>query len=118
MIQIYLLSVVLNGAAAFLIITDTAYMNDSLALILGILAVMTGILKLLLPMDIPVIGDLIPALAGLIAGLLLFFEYRQAQSDLSPGGFESFFMNNKKWFGIIVAGAAVLHFLLPQALLL
>lgn len=51
--------------------------NRTFRLVVGILAVFVGIMKILSVFrnDIPVIGDLVPALAGLAGGAALLVEY-------------------------------------------
>ncbi|MDR0387641.1 MAG: hypothetical protein LBH57_06350, partial [Treponema sp.] len=90
---------------------------------LGILTMLTGLLKLLSSTagDIPVIGDIIPAIAGLGAGFILIFEYYNSRSALNTEKSEKFarsLEHNKRWVGFIAMAAAALHFLFPSVLLL
>ncbi|MDR0656511.1 MAG: hypothetical protein LBG22_09385 [Treponema sp.] len=136
MIQFYFLSIICNGAAGFLLSTDRVSTEESIEdsqklslgsetfrLVLGVLTSLTGILKLLSPVqgEVPVIGDIIPALAGLAAGFSLLFEYYRRTSTLQSGkteGLENFIGRNKKWIGIAALISAVFHFLIPQVPLL
>ncbi|MDR2608832.1 MAG: hypothetical protein LBC57_10625 [Treponema sp.] len=136
MIQFYFLSIICNGAAGFLLTTDRASAAESIEdsqkltlgsetfrLVLGVLTSLIGILKLLSPVqgEVPVIGDIFPALAGLAAGFSLLFEYYKRTSTLQSGnteGLENFINKNKKWIGIAALVSAVLHFLIPQVPLL
>jgi len=143
MIQLYLLSIILNGLIGFLfILGDTAedaspgkgfkffFSSWGFRLVLGIIAAITGILKLLLPMPnsertaIPILGDFLPALAGLVAGFILIFGfYREnsARSDSAEGKLDRIgdtFLQYKKAAGIALLVIAVLHFLFPYALFL
>jgi hypothetical protein len=136
MIQFYFLSILLNGLAGYILAfggdepeasieagVKPSLNNGTFRLILGILAVVTGVLKLLSPTegDIPVVGDLIPALLGLGAGCILLFGYYRERSTL-----ESENMNraaeavgrHEKWIGFVLLGSAALHFLFPKALFL
>ncbi|MDR1868121.1 MAG: hypothetical protein LBQ77_07645 [Treponema sp.] len=117
MVQLYLLSIVLNGAIAFILISDTDAISKNVYLTIGILAALTGVLKLLLPMtNPPIIGDIIPAIAGVCAGFQVFIEYRLLHLEIIPGPFGGFLLDNRKMVGYVIACVAVLHFFLPQAL--
>ncbi|MDR1175720.1 MAG: hypothetical protein LBK83_09675 [Treponema sp.] len=135
MIQFYFLSIICNGAAGFLLTTDRVSAAESIEdsqklslgsetfrLVLGVLTSLSGILKLLSPVqgEVPVIGDIIPALAGLAAGFSLLFEYYRRTSTLQSRKteeLENFIGKNKKWIGIAALISAVLHFLIPQVTL-
>lgn len=137
MVQLYFLSIVFSGLAGFLFIFENmgkddsaegsikpSYMSNGFRLIVGILAAIVGILKLLSPMKgIPILGDLLPAAAGIVAGFMLIFEfYRDHSSDAGSyekiDHFGDFFLHNKKAAGFAVLVVALLHFLFPQALFL
>ena len=94
-------------------------------LVIGILAALTGVLKLLSPImnKIPVLGDLIPSVAGIVAGFMLIFSFYREQSAKydAQGRFEIIgetFLHYKKPAGIILIATAALHFLFPTALFL
>jgi len=143
--QLYFMSVLLNGFAGFLFIFGETGENDSyeksmkfsffsggFRLILGITLALTGFLKFLLPFrgresssitGIPVLGDLIPAVAGLAGGFILLFGfYREhsagidKNSDLDRIG--DAFLGIRKIAGFILVTVALLHFFFPTALFL
>jgi len=134
--QLYFLSIVLNGFAGFLFLFGDLGENDSaegskkfafvgsgFRLIMGILALITGILKLLYPMEVLIFGDLLPALAGVTAGFMLIYGfYRERSSHVDSeekiNHFGEVFLHYKKAIGIVLLVAALLHFLLPRALFL
>jgi len=142
MVQIYFLSIVLNGLAGFLFVfadlggDDSAQNNAKFSsfgsgfrLTTGILAAVTGILKLLLPMGeggktgMPIMGDLLPAVASLVAGFILIFGfYRerapQVDSEEKINHFGEIALHYKKAVGIALLAVALLHFLFPTALFL
>jgi hypothetical protein len=140
MIQFYFLSIVLNALSGYVLTReggdftaggdtglDTGFhlslQNETSRLILGVLTIVVGLLKILssVPGDLPVIGDLIPALAGFLAGFALVFEYYRGRSTLEPehtDKIEHLLMHNKKWIGFIALAAAGLHFLFPSVLFL
>jgi len=137
MIQLYFLSIVFNGVAGFLFIfgdmgkNDSAesggklsFVSDGFRLVIGILAGIIGVLKLLSPMKgMPILGDVLPAAAGIAAGFMLIFGfYREHSSDTDAEGninrFGEIILRYKKPIGIVLLAAAVLHFLFPEAFLL
>jgi hypothetical protein len=89
---------------------------------IGVLAAAVGFLKLLIrstPSDVPVVGDLIPALAGLAMGASLLLHVVREKSDVSPlGRLERAAMAYRVPLGFAGIAAAILHFLLPAALFL
>jgi hypothetical protein len=89
---------------------------------LGVLAAVVGFLKLLIrssPADVPVVGDLIPALAGMAMGASLLLHVVREKSDVTPvGRLERVALAYRVPLGFIGIAAAVLHFLLPAALFL
>ncbi|MDR1316470.1 MAG: hypothetical protein LBK13_06310 [Spirochaetales bacterium] len=89
----------------------------------GIAAVAVGILKLLLVTagDVLILGDLAPALAGIIAGTILLFEYSREKPLSLPAWLArvaDFLIAGKTVWGIVAVAAAVLHFFFNQALFL
>jgi TctA family transporter len=83
-----------------------------------------GFLKLLVrsaPNDVPVVGDLLPALAGLAMGASLLVQVLREKSDL-PGEaiskVEKAALAYRVPLGLAGLAVAVLHFLLPGALFL
>jgi hypothetical protein len=140
MIQFYFLSIVLNALSGYVLTreggdvtngedtdVDTGFhlslQNETSRLILGVLTIVVGLLKILSPVpgDLPIIGDLIPALVGFLAGFTLVFEYYRSRSTLEPehtDKIERLLIHNKKWIGFIAMAAAGLHFLFPPVLFL
>jgi len=135
--QLYLLSIVFNGLAAFIFISREAWESDviesgmkfslnnqTFRLILGILTALIGILKLLLPTGgVPFLGDFIPAIGGLVAGFLLVFGYYRdhVQSVDGEGKLDKIgdaVLKWKKGIGFILIVIVLLHFLFPKALFL
>ncbi|MDR2797846.1 MAG: hypothetical protein LBB80_05840 [Treponema sp.] len=139
MIQFYVLSIFCNAVAGYMLICreepDTSTQgrdingvleHDTFRLILGILSIITGLFKLLSAMqgDVPVIGDLIPALSGFASGSVLVLAHYRTRTNLpqtsSPGmtALERILITYKRPIGFFALGTAVLHFLFPQALLI
>jgi hypothetical protein len=129
MIQFYFLSVFLNALAGYILAGGDeqgelgikggfSLSDETVRLVLGILCVVTGLLKLLSPAEggLPVLGDLIPALIGILAGFILVLEYYRSHATVESGEADRFyegFSRNKKLFGFIAVISAVLHFLFP-----
>jgi len=139
MIQLYLLSIVLNGLSGFILLFGEAIEGDSTAnsskfsisswgfrLILGILTGITGILKLLSPVmnKMPILGDMLPGLAGIGAGFILIFGFYRENStrnEEAEGRLDRIgdtFLHYKKVAGITLLIVAALHFMFPTALFL
>jgi hypothetical protein len=135
MIQFYFLSVLLNAVAGLILLNEggegdrifegdifKTVNNDTFKLIIGIASLVTGLLKLLSATegDIPIVGDLVPALTGLISGYILCFDYYASHStlDSQTNSMAMFFISGKKLFGIAAVAAAALHFLFAKVLFL
>jgi len=89
--------------------------------VLGVIAAVVGLLKLLIPFGVPVVGDLIPALAGMALGVSLVLQVVHEKADLPPeslGGLQKAALTYRLPLGIAGLAAGALHFLLPQALFL
>jgi uncharacterized membrane-anchored protein len=132
--QFYFLSIVLNALTGFTLFTDDKrepveahepfafkLSNGAFRFVLGLLTMVMGVLSLLAATDIPVVGDIVPALAGLAGGASLVFEFYRNKATLPSEKTEKavgFFSRNKKVFGVADLAAAALHFLFPAVLLL
>lgn len=97
--------------------------DKTLQLVVGILSALTGLMKLLSPIqfDVPVVGDLIPALTGLVSGAVLLLDWYQTQSGLElplPLSIQNVYTNGRKYLGIFCVIAATLHFIFPRVLFL
>jgi hypothetical protein len=138
MIQLYFLSILCNGIAGYLLFsgnegetekTPVPLNNPTFNLVLGILSMVTGILKLLSPISygndsgrgVLIFGDLIPAAGGIIAGLVLIFGiYRRGASQTS-GELERIGTNLltfRKPLGLGLMAAALVHFIFGEILFL
>ena len=134
--QLYLLSVVLNGLVGCLLLFGDGKEDSSIEkgmkfsinssgfrLILGVLSVIVGVLKLFAPVRVFFFGDLLPAAAGIAAGFILIFNfYREHSSKIEDEGqFDRIgdaFLRYKKPAGIALLVIALLHFMFPAALFL
>jgi hypothetical protein len=138
--QLWFLSVLLNVLAGLVLIftassseepTETAdgfasapafFENKTFRLVLGILCVLVGVIKLgVTQTRVPILGDLLPALAGIVSGGALLIEYYTHSSSLSvelPGFLRKICIDEKKYLGIVSIVVAVLHFIFPKILFL
>jgi hypothetical protein len=134
MIQLYFLSILCNGFSGYLLFSgsenetsDNSWFSSStFHLVLGIMSAVVGILKLLSPILSPtgkeliILGDLVPAAAGVLAGFLLIFGiYRQdrfaassTEGQLNQLGTN--LMRFRRFIGLGLIGVALAHFLFPQ----
>jgi hypothetical protein len=136
MIQLYFLSILCNALSGYVLFTGNENEtpekplsfadNPTFNLVLGILSAVTGVLKLLSPTvdKIPILGDLVPAITGIAAGLVLIFGiYRQNTSSVSTStnsldSLAGTLLSFRKPLGLGLLAVALLHFLFPQALFL
>ena len=138
MLQFYFLSIVLNALAGCLLFfgdeaipefkNGFSLNNESFKFLLGIFTAITGLLKLLSPIegDVPVVGDLAPAIVGLLCGFILIFEYYRNRSTIEDSNGVSeqtekirvVLLGNRKIIGFAALIVAALHFIFPRLLLL
>ena len=139
MIQFYFLSIVLNALAGYILFSgdETGALKfrgdfsdgftlkgETFRFVVGILSVIVGLLKLLSPVegDVPVAGDLVPAITGFLSGFALIFEYYRGRASLDSSEhsekIDKLLVSNKKIIGMASIAAAVLHFVFPRVLLL
>jgi hypothetical protein len=134
MIQFYFLSVFLNALAGYALAGGDergelgikggfSLSDETVRLVLGILCMVTGLLKLLSPVEggLLILGDLIPAALGLLTGFMLVLDYYRSHATVESDQADKLyagFSRNKKLLGFITVISAVLHFLFPGVLLL
>jgi hypothetical protein len=136
MIQFYFLSILCNALAGYILSRGESEPefpmqagiklsvdNDTFRLILGIMTIITGLFKFLsvISGDVPVVGDLLPALFGFTVGFTLLYEYFKKHTSVnldvaSIAG--SFLLKNRRIIGVLSMVVALLHFLFPQVLFL
>lgn len=124
MLQFYFLSVFFNLFTGFVLVNDQKnFIELSLLkervfrLVLGVLSTVTGVIKLFVVVysSAVIVGDFIPAVAGIAAGVVLMI---QDDNEKLPEWFKKIFMANKFIVGIVCLAVAVLHFVFPGALFL
>jgi hypothetical protein len=124
MLPIYFLSIAVNALSGYILAFGKEEAEEgnisfnlnceTTRLFIGAFSVIFGLLKLLSPVEgnTPVVGDLIPALAGLCGGFILVFEFYRHRTTLASPGMEraaEFIANNRKIAGFFCLAAAVLH---------
>jgi hypothetical protein len=137
MIQLYFLSILCNGVAGYLLFSmndgeekpQIPITNPTFHLVLGILCGVTGILKLLSPIPygpnavrgVLIFGDLIPAAAGIVAGLIFIFGIYRKEGAGNSGELDRIGTNLlvfKKPLGMALMAAAFIHFIFGEILFL
>ena len=140
MIQFYFLSVLLNAATGAVLFFRLAAADDgggvnvasrffspaemdTFRFALGVATIAVGVLKLLSPIkdDVPVIGDIFPAVAGIVAGFALIYENIRAKriSDMIDRSASiRRFLDSKTYIGLAAIAAAALHFLFPMVVII
>ncbi|OJF75948.1 MAG: hypothetical protein BKP49_08985 [Treponema sp. CETP13] len=138
MVQIYLLSVVLNAFIGCYFSFDLKLTNEtdlpssfsflgkkSFQISLGIITVLVGILKLLSSYDVVFVGDLLPAVAGIVGGVLFLYENYTKTSDTDIPDetkkiefLDKLYASSKKYIGYGCLAIAIIHFFVPKILFL
>lgn len=137
MLQFYFLSILLNSVTGVvLLFSDKNYNNpltehnlpliiqdETFRLVLGVLTSVTGFFKFLTAVrgDVPVIGDLFPALAGLAGGFTLLYEFYKSRSTIEQESLHPIIqkiIDSKRYVGVACLVAACFHFLFPVILFL
>lgn len=148
MVQFYFLSVLLNLLAGLILVygksedlleEETAetkkfqklqdavseewlFGNEKFCFVVAVLSVVVGFLKLFVVFGsgIAVIGDLLPVVAGILGGGAILIQYFRERSETLeiPPVIEDFLDTNKFYIGIGCLVVAVLHFIVPGAVIL
>ncbi len=155
MIQFYFLAVALNLACGFALLLperphprqllrhlDFVLSDGKIRTALGILGIVTGLLTITSPIqgDVPVIGDLVPALTSALAGLVLLLElqsgrkeeatslHAEAQAEpaekpdgepaASKTGLRLLLVGSGRIIGLLAILAGLVHFFFPLELFL
>ncbi|MFW6339205.1 MAG: hypothetical protein ACOC25_09770 [Alkalispirochaetaceae bacterium] len=137
MYQIYFLSILVNLLAGITLSFDRMderlqlrslfnpelFQHAGFRLTMAIITFVVGFLKLLSvsPGDVPVVGDLLPALAGMVMGFTLFLQYYKDRTTVESSSLTSLdriFGNNSAIIGTLGIIVAILHFFLHRVLFL
>lgn len=135
MLQFYFLSILFNTVTGLVLLVADGedkvsegklpvfVFDETFRLVLGILTAVTGFFKLLTAVrgDIPVIGDLLPAIAGLAGGFALLYEFyknRSTVEDIQLPPVVQRIVEGRRYVGIVSLVAAACHFLFPTVIFL
>lgn len=99
--------------------TLSVFENRSFRLVLGVLSILVGVMKILSPFrnDVPVVGDLLPVLAGFAGGASLLVEFYISNTDREDSVSEhvmKILIEGRNYIGIFCLAVGVLHFIFPQ----
>ncbi|MDR2144502.1 MAG: hypothetical protein LBP29_09050 [Treponema sp.] len=134
MLPFYLLTILLNAVSGYVLAFrkeeaqgengfSFSFDNEVFRLVLGAASIFTGLFKVLSPVagNVPVAGDLVPALANFLGGGILVFDYYRNRTTVRSEAVEKLgdiVEKNRKIAGFISIGAAVLHFVFYSVLFL
>ena len=131
MVQFYALSVFANIFLGILLSSGTDEGKETVLtrikglldekgvkFILGLFSLIVGLFKILTPTagDVPVIGDILPAVSGMALGGILLLDFYKASSDLHTATVEkvdNIILRNKRYLGMAGILAGLLHFFMP-----
>lgn len=98
--------------------------HKTVGVVFGILAALAGVIFILSPTvgDIPVVGDIIPALLGIVGGVSLVLKSLGKDSYAGENKFVAwlydFLGTNLSILGLLMIIMGVIHILFPQTVLL
>ncbi len=101
--------------------------RPGLRVTIGVVAVVTGVLKLLSATrgDVPVVGDLLPSLTGIVVGIALLYERYKEKTTLPPesqaqaaAALDRIVLKNRSILGTWSMIIGIVHFFLPGVLFL
>ena len=134
MMQFYLLSIFANVLAGLTLMSDyfaerfkaflpfrDLFAQKNVKTGIGISAFVVGFIKILLPVQTVVVGDLLPALAGMAMGASLIVGLLRERTKVSAetvDNLEKTVVTYQVPLGIAGLVVSALHFLLPRALFL
>lgn len=133
--QVYLFS------SIFLILTGVMLSNDKFGSLLkyeaffqssfiehrkvclfsAILSMLFGLLQILQPVDIAVVGDIIPALSNIIGGTCLLFRTRNTSYEGKKAfviWLHNFIKTNISLIGLVMVIVGIIHAIFPEIVLL
>jgi hypothetical protein len=137
MYQIYFLSILTNIIAGIALGFDRMdsrlrlhsvfnpelFQHNGFRLAMGIITFVVGFLKLLsvAPGDVAVVGDLLPAVMGMLMGFSLAFQYYQERTEVQSSATETLnrvFGRHNATLGMVGIVVGVVHFFLHRVLFL
>lgn len=133
MVQVYFLLIVVNILGGLAL--ASAFLGEKLGTeklaflqlpafrkILGVISAIAGLIGLLsvLPGDLPIIGNLLPALSAILVGVGLFLETQEVPESAPEWSvkLQAFLETNGSLVGMAAIALGLLHFIFPAAVLL
>ncbi len=95
--------------------------KPAVSLCIGILVGILSLLKLVFSFVIPVVGDILPVLTGMLASLMLLSNYSVLKNEEPAAffaGIDRIFLTRRNVMGVIVVVVALTHFIFPEVLVL
>lgn len=137
MVQFYLLAVVVNILGGLMLssemlgeripmvrsLRESLSFNSVTRIVIILVMLFVALFKILSVTegDVPVVGDLLPALSLVALSAVYFLEYYEDRANVKTPAFEKLetvFIGNKSIIGIIAVVAGVAHFIFPRVLFL
>lgn len=137
MVQFYLLAVILNILGGLFLsselledrfpvvksLRESLSLNNSTRVVAILIALVTALFKILSVTegDVPVVGDLLPALSLIALAFVVFLEFYRERASVETSFMEklnSFFLEKKTIIGIAAMAIGIAHFLFPSVLFL
>ncbi len=137
MVQFYFLSIIANLLGGFALASDyfsekfkglssfkSFFEKRGTRITLGSLALIVGIFKLIVkPVGwaVPFVGDMLPAFTGIAVGFVLLLDFFKEKSETGKDKLEKVektVMTYRVPLGILSVVVAIVHFLIPGALIL
>ncbi|MFP4179694.1 MAG: hypothetical protein ACLFNZ_06570 [Spirochaetaceae bacterium] len=137
MVQFYLLAVVVNILGGLMLsseilgeripmvhsLRESLSFNSVTRIIIILVMLFVALFKILSVTegDVPVVGDLLPALSLVAMAAVYFLEYYEDRSSVRTPAFEKLeavFIKNRSIIGMVAVAAGVAHFLFPRVLFL
>ncbi|AHH10312.1 hypothetical protein bcCo53_000152 [Borrelia coriaceae] len=134
MLQIYFISVLLNilggivlafpllverfkGLVIFEAFIHLINNNKNVRSIFGTIFLIASIFEIIIPYDLPIIGNLLPAISLFFIGFILFLSQKMPinlQNNKEYEKFKSLIESNKKLIGILALIIGAIHFFAPK----
>ncbi|AJW72979.1 hypothetical protein [Borrelia hermsii] len=134
MLQIYFMSVLLNILGGIVLafpilgerfkcliifeeFVNLVNNNKNARSIFGTIFLVTSIFEIIIPYDLPIIGNLLPTISLFFIGFIFFLSQKMPinlQNNKEYGKFKSFIESNKKLIGILALIIGTIHFLVPK----
>ncbi|AAX17496.1 hypothetical protein [Borrelia turicatae] len=91
--------------------------NKNVRSIFGTTFLIASIFEIIIPYDLPIIGNLFPAISLFFIGFILFLSQKiptSLQNNKEYGKFKSLIESNKKVIGILALIIGIIHFFAPR----